>query len=141
MLHFEVLLVSLFTVAVVIVAFYRCCVHRRNLTKSGKSRPANVNAYVIIAMTLAFILQVIANGLYFLWDMIAGKSAFPFALLAAVVTPVSIMAYSVTVIVRKVNAVRLGNRNFTSQRNLTTHTVTAYSSTTYFEFPVDNWYS
>ena len=134
MLHLGIILVWTFTTVVVLLAVCRCCIYRRSfVTRCGHT--ANVS--VIITLMIVFFTQGIVNGTYFLWDMIKIQSSFSVSILAAILTPLSISVYYMALIVRKVRIIhaRLEDRQWASERNLSTHNMTSHGATTHFNFP------
>ena len=136
MWHIWGVVVWLFTVGVISVAFYRCCV-RRQCSVTKLRTTSNVN--IIITLMIVFITQTVANGSHFVWSAITVQPSFQLAIVAIVFTPLSVMVFSLTLIIRKVSIINAGleNRQWDSERNLSTYNFTSYRATSHFDFIAD----
>lgn len=63
--HIWAVLVWLFTLAVVVLTFYRYCVHQ-SISPMTKQK-ATASTYAIISILIIFIIEVVANACLFLW--------------------------------------------------------------------------
>ena len=136
MWHFLAVLLWLFSAVVVIYAFCQYCLHK-SVSNESKSTP-NENVTALVSLLIVFILSVVANGLLFLWELVTHKSSFPLALLAAVVTPLMLIIYTLIVNIRKVCIIRARHVNNFFESNATNGR-TYGATNTNFTLPDDEW--
>ena len=139
MWHIWAVFVWVMAVAVTIFVFYRYCLHRR-ISKNIKPIPMENVTYVI--WLIAFIVAVAANAINSAWEQFTGKSWFPLALQAAIVTPIMFMILYLTVIVKQVMIIRAGPKEIVVNINGSTATLArSYGTTsrTHFLLPDNEW--
>ena len=73
MWHMWAVIVWVFAVIMILLAFYQYCVHR-SASKGTKSKPS---ATFLVSLLTVFIISVATNGLLFVWEQITKKSSFP----------------------------------------------------------------
>lgn len=140
--HFWAFLVWFFTVAVVVLAFYKYCVHRTTSMSKQKLTP---NTYAIIAILIICIGEVVTNACLFVWRLITGQNSFPMALIymVVVVTPLSQMIFFIVVTVRQVVNTRAVPREIVLNINASevTHNRTygTTASNTHFSLPEEDY--
>lgn len=130
-------LVWLFTVGVVVLASYRYCVHWR--TSTVRRKP-NSDINTIIALLVAFVLQAVANLLPIVWRTATKQYSFPITLQVAVLTPLTVMVYSLIVDVRQVYIIATRPRESVTLGSVAT-CGRSYDTTsqTYFRIPDNEW--
>ena len=134
------ILMWLFAVIVALLALCRYCVHK-SVFKGIKSKP-NVNITVLMSLLIAVIIIVTANGIISAVKAITGKSSFPAALQAAVITPLMFMAYTIINAVRQISVIRTGfKKSYAGSINNSIATLgrTYGASATNFVVPEDEW--
>ena len=135
----------LFALAVVLIAIYKYCLHRRN-TMSKLNFDASIKT--IIAFLILFISDVVINALLFVWGSTSRESSFPIAIQVAILTPLLLAVYSFILLVRQVSIIRAGHKETAVAGNkfsaAATHTTTTEAATlisqTHFRIPEDEWY-
>ena len=132
-------LVWVMAVAVTVFVFYRYCLHRM-ISKSTKSIPMENVTYII--WLIVYIVGVIVNAINFAWERFTGKSSFPLALQAVIVTPIVVMIFYLTIIVKQVMIIRAGPKEIFVNINGSTATLArSYGTTscTHFLLPDNEW--
>ena len=137
MWHMWAVIVWVFAVIVILLAFYRYCVHR-SASKGTKSKPSE-NVTFLISLLTFFIIAETANGLLFVWELITKKSSFPLALQAAIITPLMLIVYTMIITVRKMCIIRTGPKEIIPDTSIATHGTSYGTSATNFVLPEDEW--
>ena len=132
-------IVWVFAVIMILLAFYQYCVHR-SASKGTKSKPRENVTFIVTFLTV-FIIAVAANALPFVWWLITKKSSFPMALQAVIITPLMPMVYTMVVTVRKMCIIRTGPKEIIPRADTSIATLgRSYGTTaTNFVLPEDEW--
>ena len=138
MWHLWAVLLWIFTVGVVVFAFYKYC-----FKKSAAIRGSNQNHSIvsIVCLLVVYIITVAANVLAYLVAVISHRSSFQMALQAAVLTPLMIFALSFILLIQQaIEMVKSSQRvNTTMEKSCTTHGLSYGATETYFHIPGDAW--
>ena len=137
MWHMWAVVVWVFAVIRILLAFYQYCVHR-SASKGTKSKPSE-NVTFLISLLTFFIIAVTAGALHFVWELITKKSSFPFALQAAIITPLMIMVYTMIITVRKMCIIRTGPKELIPDTSIATLGMSYGTTATNFILPQDEW--
>ena len=137
MWHMWAVIVWVFAVIMILLAFYQYCVHR-SASKGTKSKPSG-NVPFLISLLTFFIIAVTANALPFVWELITKKSSFSLALQAAILTPLMLMVYTMITTVQKMCVMRTGPDEIIPDTSITTLGMSYGTSATNFVLPEDEW--
>ena len=136
MWHLWAVLLWIFTIAVVIFAFYRYCFKKPTNTATK----VDSNIISILALLITFIVAVADNALVFLREVISERSSFPLVLQAAILTPLALMMFSFILIVQNAKMIR-GTTDTTNSAtaitSMVTHGTTYGAAQTYYNPPND----
>ena len=137
MWHMWAVIVWVFALIMILLAFFKCCVHR-SASKGTKSKPRENVTFLTSLLTL-FIVAVTANALPFVCELITKKSSFPLALQAAILTPLMLMVYTMIITVLKMCIIRTGLKEIIPDTSIATHGMSYGTMSTNFVLPLDEW--
>ena len=134
MWHIWAVLVWLFAVAVVILAFYKYCIHQSRTM--DKVKPG-VDSIAIITILIVFIIGATANAILFAGEEILGRTSFIVSLQAAIITPLVVLIYFLLFFIQQLRIIRAGPKEIVRRLNVSEVTHRSYDATspTYFSLP------
>lgn len=137
MWHFWAVLVWIFVVASVSVAFYRYCTHQATARHKLKSSP---DIKVLIIILTLFMITTALNIIIFMEAQIKRRSTFSATLLVAMIGPLMTMAYALVLIIRRLGIVRAESQKLIAVTNVSAATYKSYDSIspTYNSLPIED---
>ena len=135
--YFWAVVVWIFAVAAVSVAFYRYCLHQPTVRHKLKF---NTDIIVIIIILTSFIIAVATNSFIFIEVQIKRRSSFPVTILVASVTPLIMMIFALLLIFRLLIVIRTESQNIVAITNVSAVTYDSFGSmaSTYHNLPVED---
>lgn len=130
-------LVWVFAVTAVSVAFYRYCTHQPTIRHKLKS--STEMAVIILILTL-FIIAVAVNTAIFIQTQIKRRSSFPLTLLISVMIPLMTMIFTLLLIIRQLMIIKAESQRIIAVTNVSAVTYDSFGSMapTYHSLPVED---